>query len=150
MPQKHRIDHADYDNINDKRRSDAWRGQKLLPLRPCAINREREGDKEIGLDREKAEVIDEMPREVFDERVLNIEVELHAQAKPSKARDNRRAAALPIKRERHIAEHFRFANTPHFTILHHSDSGTVITYGRFLGFCKTGQWSGGGRHRVER
>src|SRR6202035_2834120 len=99
MPQKHRIDHADYDNINDKRRSDAWAGQKLLRLRPCATNREHEGDKEIGLDREKAEVIDDMPRDrqIFDERVLNIEVKLHAQAKPSKARDNRRATALPTK-----------------------------------------------------
>src|ERR1700732_4418606 len=79
MPQQHRIDHADNDNINDKRRSDAWRGQKLFHLRPCAKNREHEGDKEIDLDREKAEVIGEVPRErqVFDERVLNIEIELH-------------------------------------------------------------------------
>src|ERR1700731_4680820 len=115
MPQQHRIDHADNDNINNKRRSDAWRGQELFPLRPCARNREHEGDKEIDLDREKAEVIGEIPRErqVFDERVLNIEVELHSDAKPSKASDSRRAAALPIKRERHIAGHFRFANTLH-------------------------------------
>src|SRR5437588_12908589 len=105
MPQQHRIDHADNDNINDKRRRDAWRGQKLFRLRPCAKNREHDGDKKIDLDREKAEVIDEIPRErqVFGERVLNIEVELHSDAKPSKAGDNRRAAALPIKWERHIA-----------------------------------------------
>src|ERR1700730_7688596 len=141
MPQQHRIDHADNDNINDKRRSDSWRRQKLFRLRPCAKNREHEGDKEIDLDREKAEVIDEIPRErqVFDERVLNIEVELYCEAKPSKASDNRRAAPLPIKRERHIAGHFRFVNTLHFIILHHSDSVTLITYGCCLGFCKTGR-----------
>src|SRR5208282_543581 len=124
MPQQQLIDHADNDNIDNKCRDEACPGQISFRLWLCAKNRENERDENIGLDREVAEEIDNTAgnRLVLDERLLNVEIELHSQARPRQASDHSRAAALQIERLRRLARRLRF--DLHLVFLPYIDSGS--------------------------
>src|SRR5450631_986363 len=89
-------------------------------------NRENDGDEEIDLVREVTEKKENTSRNrnVLDDRLFNVEAELHGDAEPGRAGNHRRASALQSVRLQYLARGLRFAL--HLGFLHRCESGSSL------------------------